>query len=108
MYMNVLDSLLLVLLAMLGHLLSSSPDNSATRDIEVFTICLIPGVVFWLYLVLKLVLKLWKQLLRHCSCVMKLMKMFNAGQRDQLLTHVHPTSTTVTVADVCSYGSIHS
>ena len=111
MYMNVLNSLLLALLAMLCHLLSTSPDYSAIRDIEVFTICLIPGIVFWLYLVFKLVLKLWKQLLRHCSCVMKLMKMFNVvkhSQRDQLLTHVHPTSTTVTITDVCSYGSIHS
>ena len=111
MYMNVLDSLLLALLAMLCHLLSTSPDYSATRDIEVFTICLIPGVVFWLYLVFKLAFKLWKQLLRHCSCIiiMKLMKMLNVvkhSQRDQLLTHVHPTSTTVTIADVCSYGSI--
>ena len=111
MYMNVLDSLLLALLATLGHLLSTSPDYSATRNIEVFTICLIPGVAFWLYLVFKLVFKLWKQLLRHCSCIMKLMKMLNVvkhSQRDQLLTHVHPTSSTVTIADVCSYGSIHS
>ena len=109
MYMNVLDSLLLALLAILYHLLSISPDYSATRGIEVFAICLIPGVVFWLYLVFKLVFKLWKQLLRHCSCITKLMKMFNVvkhSQQDQLLTHVHPTSTTVTIADVCSYGSI--
>ena len=111
MYMNVLDSLLLALLAMLCHLLSTSPDYSATRNIEAFTICLIPGVVFWLYFVFKLVFKLWNQLLRHCSCITKLMKMFNVvkhSQRDQLLTHVHPTSTTVTIADVCSYGSIHA
>ena len=112
MYMNVLDSLLLVFLAMLCHLLSISPDYSATQGIVVFTICLIPGVVFWLYLAFKLAFKLWKQLLRHCSCIMTLMKMFNVvikhSQQDQLLIHVHPTSTTVTIANVGSYGSIHS
>jgi hypothetical protein len=113
MYMNVLDSLLLALLAMLCHLLSISSDYSATRGIEVFTICLIPSVAFWLYLVFKLVFKLWKRL-RYCSCrsiVTLKMKMSNVAkhahsQRGQLL--IQPTSTTVTISNVSSYGSIHS
>ena len=64
MYMNVLDSLLLALLTMICHLLSisDSPYYLTIRGIEVFTISLIPGVTFWLYLIFKVVFKLWKQL----------------------------------------------
>ena len=109
-YMNVLDSLLLSLLAMICLLLSMSSEYSSVQGTEVFIIILIPAVIFWLYLVFKLVYKLWKKL-KHCCFVliMEKTRMFNidkCSQQSQLLTH--PTSSTVTIADVCSYGSMHS
>ena len=111
MYMNVLDSLLLALLAMICHLLtiSDSPYYLTIRGIEVFTISLIPDVIFWLYLIFKVVFKLWKQLKcysRIKTLKMK-MKMFNAakyGQQDHRPL-IRPTSSTVTIADVCSYAT---
>ena len=108
-YMNVLDTLLLSLLAMNCHLLSISSNYSAIRGIEVFTISLIPGVIFWLYLAFKFVFKLWKRL-GYCFHILTIkMRRFNAvtcNKQGQLFSH--PTSSTVTIADVCSYGSTHS
>lgn len=110
MYMNILDSLLLAILAVNCHLLSISSNYLTIQGIEVFTISLLPGVIFWLYLIFKLVFKLWKRI-RYCCCLAALkMMMFNAAtysEQAQLLTQ--PTSSSVTIADVCSYaGSTHS
>ena len=108
-YMNVLDALLLSLFALICHLLSISPKYPTVRAIEVFIISLIPGVIFWLFLVFKLVCKLWKMLLRYLTpsnfWMLKTATYRQVHQR-QLLTH--PTSTTVTSADLCSYGSFNS
>ena len=108
-YMNVLDSLLLSLLAMICLLLSMSSKYSSIRGIEVFTISLIPAAIFWLYLAFKLVFKVWIRL-GYCFRILTIkMRIFNAAtcnQQSQLLTH--PTSSTVTIADVCSYESTHS
>ena len=109
-YMNVLDSLLLSLLTVNCLLLSISSKYSTIRDIEVFIISLIPAIIFWLFLAFKLIFKLWKRIRRCYFVTWKKIWMFKSAaahsQEDQLLTQ--PTSTTVTIADVCSYGSIHS
>ena len=105
-YMNVLDSLFLSLFVMICHLLSISPKYQTVRAIEVFIISLIPGVIFWLFLVFKLVTKSWKKLRYLVSSKIRILNIAKHGRQAQPLTH--PTSTTVTIADACSYGTIHS
>ena len=110
MYMNILDSLLLAILAVNCHLLSISSNYLTIQGIEVFTISLLPGVIFWLYLIFKLVFKLWKRI-RYCCCLATLkMRMLNAAiNSEQAQLFTQPTSSSVTIADVCSYaGSTHS
>ena len=108
-YMNILDSLLLSLLAMICLLLSMSSKYSSVQGTEVFIISLIPAVIFWLYLAFELVYKLRKKLKHCCFILLAKMRMFNntkCSQQNQLLTH--PTSSSVTIAYVCCYGSMHS
>ena len=64
-YMNVLDTVLLLFLALLIQLLSSS--NTLVEDIVVFAISLIPGLILWIYVTFKIILKLWKAMcFRKC------------------------------------------
>ena len=58
MYMNVLDVLLLLHSALLCLILSSG--YSSVKGIILFIIILIPAVVFWVWLTLKVLLKMWK------------------------------------------------
>ena len=102
-YMNVLDSLLLSTFAINCHLLSISAKHPTIRAIEVFIITLIPGITFWLFIATKLVIKLWKWLRNLVSSRIRWLKA-KYGRQTQLVTQ--PTSTTVTIADVCSYGSM--
>jgi hypothetical protein len=106
-YMNALDSLVLATLAINCHhiLLSVSPKRPTIRAIEVFIIILIPGVILWLFIVTKIVTKLWKRVKNLASSKIRWLNNTKDSQQAQLFTH--PTSTTVTIDDICSYGSIN-
>jgi hypothetical protein len=106
-YMNVLDSLVLATFAINCHLLSVSPKCPTIRAIEVFIITLIPGIIFWLFIVTKLVTKPWKRVRNLASSKLRWFNTAKYSWQAQLFTHPTCTSTTVTIADVCSYGSIN-
>ena len=106
-YMNVLDSLLLSLLAVNCLVLSMS--KYSIIQFGAFTISLLPAIIFWLFLAFKLAFKVWKKLKCCYFATMIRVWMFTTvkcSRQNQLLTH--PTSTTVTINDICSYGSIQS
>ena len=60
MYMNVLDTLLLSLLAAIFHLLSTDYINSA-KSMLTFVVTLVPAVVFWICFIFIVCKKLKKQ-----------------------------------------------
>ena len=66
-YMNVIDALLLLVLAVLSVLLSSG--YSSNRGTEVFIVSLTPALGFWLYVVLKVIFKAWKLAKSNCEKV---------------------------------------
>ena len=105
-YMNVLDTVLLLFLALLIQLLSSS--NTLVEDIVVFAISLIPGLILWIYVTFKIILKLWKaKCFRKCVRVPRCENNFeNANDKrgsEQRPLLAGPTS--LTIVDVSSYGS---
>ena len=96
-YMNVLDALLLSLLAVLCLLLSSK--YTSIQGIEVYAICFIPAFVFWLFFIFFLAFKLLKIMLtRRCS------NPVTDNQQSELLNQ--PISTTVSEVHISSYGSM--
>ena len=59
MYMNVLDTLLLSLTAILCHLLSTEP-TAAEDTLTTSIITLIPATVFWIYIISIIIYKVYK------------------------------------------------
>ena len=65
-YMNVLDTLILLNSAAISHLITSSGYKIGTST-YIYILCLLPGSIFWICFVFKLMAKVWANLpMKRC------------------------------------------
>ena len=103
-YMNILDTLLLSLTAMLCHLVTLK--YSTATGIQIAVISSIPGIVFWSYLTFMLIITLWKNAkVIILSCTMSCFRKLEGEGNDCSQSLIQPPPAIVTIADVSSYGS---
>ena len=105
-YMNVLNTVLLLLLASVIQL--SSQSDTLVEYIEVLVISSIPGLIHWIYVTFKIIFKLWKAVcfrkcvrVSHCENNFENANDTRGSEQSQLLAG----TTSLTVVDVVSYGS---
>ena len=83
--MNVLDTLILLNCAALSHLVTSSGYTISSYNI-IYTLCLLPGSLFWICIIFKLLAKVWAKAslpVRRCfRCTCTCMQRANKEQED--------------------------
>ena len=103
-YMNVLDALILLNSAAISHLITSSRYKVRTST-YIYILCLLPGSMFWIFFVFKLIAKAWANLpMRRCfrhmymiSCVQEVKEdSCHDSECDQPLLQ-QPSSTVTTI-----------
>ena len=88
-YMNVLDTLILLNCAALTHLVTSSGYKISSYSI-IYTLCLLPGSLFWICIIFKLLAKVWaktslpvrKCFRCTCTCMQRAKKIAHEEQED--------------------------
>ena len=66
--MNILDALILLNNAAISHLVTSSGYLTGSST-NIYILCLLPGSVFWIYFIFKLIVKVWTKInfsVRRC------------------------------------------